>query len=160
MQEIGCCGVFVCVSTAEQVRSKAECRLRLRATAGATTTLRAELREWLLGLGASADEALDLQLACSEVLTVVIRDAAAVVVDVDGELHGAVVTIVIREYGLCRDLDRIELDQEGTFSVALIQAVVDELDICWHPHGRTVVLNRQLQGSTRRPLRSPEVKGS
>jgi anti-sigma regulatory factor (Ser/Thr protein kinase) len=137
------------MDTAERVRSGSEFRLRLRATTAATSTLRTGLRGWLSDIGASTDESLDLQLACSEVLTMVVRDGAGLVVDVEGWFQDGLVGVAIREHGLCRNVDRIELDQDGTFSVALIQAVVDDVDIRARPDGRTVVLSRRLQRSTR-----------
>jgi hypothetical protein len=77
----------------------------------------------------------------------VIRDAAALVVDIEGWVRDGLVGVAIRDYGLCREVDRIELDHEATFSVALIQAVVDDLDIRSHADGRTAILSRRLQRS-------------
>jgi anti-sigma regulatory factor (Ser/Thr protein kinase) len=144
MQEIDCGAVSGCVSTATQAATTSELQVRLRASPAAISRLRTELRAWLSDSGASGDETLDLQIACSEVLTMVIKDAAALVVDVQGWIRGGLVSVAIRDYGLCRDVNRIELDQEGTFGVALIQAVVDDLDIRWHADGRMTVLSRRL----------------
>jgi anti-sigma regulatory factor (Ser/Thr protein kinase) len=145
VQEIGSCEVLDYVNTVTHGAASLKLRLRLRATPASASTLRAELRIWLWGLGASADEILDLQLACSEAVTMVIEQAAtpvALIVDIEGKLEDAMVNVTIRDYGLCRQANR---DGPETFSVALIQAVVDVFEVRAHADGRTIVLGRRLQ---------------
>jgi len=138
------------VNTVTPATAKLKLRLRLRATSPAASTLRAELRTWLSGLGASGEEILDLQLACSEAFTMVIKQAAtpvALVVDVEGKLEAETVIVTIREYGLCRDSYRDGQDHEP-LSVALIHALVDVFEVRAHADGRMIILARQMQRTT------------
>jgi anti-sigma regulatory factor (Ser/Thr protein kinase) len=122
---------------------------RLRASASSISVLRADVRAWLSEVGASTDEILDLQLACSEVLTMMIEQAStpvALIVDVHGTFERGTVTITIREYGLCRDagVDEARPDHQ-TLGLTLIHALVDVFDVQAQTDGRTIVLERRVQ---------------
>jgi anti-sigma regulatory factor (Ser/Thr protein kinase) len=108
--------------------------------------LRAHVRDWLDGMGAGRGDVLDLLLACSEALTLVLEQAStpvALVVDVEAALREETVTVAIREYGLCRaDVDLLE--GEG-FGPQLILAMVDDFVVEPHVDGRTIVLVRRLR---------------
>src|SRR5439155_8118066 len=119
------------VATVAEHEATPVLRVRLLAPAVSVSTLRGCIRAWLSELGASAEDILDLQLACSEALTMVVEQAAtpvALVVDVDGTFAGETATITIREYGLCRDGDAAREGHE-TLGLALIRAMVDVFDV-------------------------------
>jgi anti-sigma regulatory factor (Ser/Thr protein kinase) len=146
VQEVDLCGVLDLVDTSPETEPDAGLRLRLDATPAAASTLRAELHGWLSGLGSPPDEILDLQLACSEALRLVIREAAppdAPVVDVEATLRDAVVVVTIRDHGLHRADVRREPGRDEAFSLALIHAMVDDLDVRLRRDGRTMVLIRR-----------------
>jgi anti-sigma regulatory factor (Ser/Thr protein kinase) len=146
MQDIGSLEVFDYVSTVTHPEAKPTLRFRLRATPSSLSAVRAEVRSWLSELGASTDEILDVQLACSEVLSMVIEQATtpvALIIDVEGKLESDTVTITIREYGLCRAGGE-ESAGHQPLALALIQALVDVFDVQAHTDGRTIVLGRRL----------------
>jgi anti-sigma regulatory factor (Ser/Thr protein kinase) len=126
--------------------------LRLPATAASVPELRAHVRDWLGALGATDVDVLDIQLACSEALTLVLEQAptpVALVVAVDAAIKGETVTVAIREYGLCRSCGVDLLTGEG-FGPELILAMVDDLAVEAHADGRTIVLVRRLNDAERR----------
>jgi anti-sigma regulatory factor (Ser/Thr protein kinase) len=121
--------------------------LRLPATAASVRELRAHVRDWLGAIGAGNGDVIDLQLACSEVLTLVLEQSptpVALVVDVDAAIDEETVTVAIREYGLCHSSGVDLLAGEG-FGPELILAMVDDFVVESHADGRTIVLVRRLR---------------
>ena len=148
MQETPSRRVFVRVGETTRRDPRAVLRLRLRAAPAASSTVRAEVGRWLTGLGISWGDVLDLQLACSEAVTLVMDGSAGpagLVLDVEGELDGSTATVSIRDYGLCCE-DRPDRELE-TFGLALIQATVDELELRAYPGGLGAVLRRRVRFS-------------
>jgi anti-sigma regulatory factor (Ser/Thr protein kinase) len=159
MQEIDLREVLDSVNTAAQPGAMPTLRVRLRALPSSVSALRADVRSWLTDLDARADEILDLQLACSEVLTMVIEQAetpVALILDAEGVIDGDTVTIRIREYGLCRSTAAHALDDQ-VLGFALIQALVDVCEVHARVDGRTITLKRRIRSGTREELRPPFV---
>jgi anti-sigma regulatory factor (Ser/Thr protein kinase) len=124
--------------------------VRLPATAQSVPILRAQLREWLTGNDITQGAAFDLILACSECLAIAIEEPlrpVALIVEVGGKIDGELVTIAVRDYGLCRE----EREQPGeTLGMLLIEALVDTVDVQTHPDGNTLTLCHQLRSTSRR----------
>jgi len=151
VQDIRLREVFDYVSTVPHPEAKPTLVCRVRASTSSAAALRASVRSWLSELGASADEILDLLLACSEVLTMVIEQAVspiALIIDIEGKLEGAMVTITFREYGLCHDGSE-QGQSHQLLGLALIQALVDVFHVQAQANGRTIVLGRLMHLAAR-----------
>jgi anti-sigma regulatory factor (Ser/Thr protein kinase) len=134
-------------------------RLRLPAASSSASLLRAHVQAWLSELDVAGDEILELLLACSEALTIVVEQAArplALVVDVDGVLQDQTVTVRFREYGLCRDTSPDPAARGyAPLGVALIEAMTDTFSIRGHPDGTTITLARHVRASSHQHRVSP-----
>jgi anti-sigma regulatory factor (Ser/Thr protein kinase) len=118
--------------------------VRLPATAQSLPILRAQLREWLTENDVTQGETFDLILACSECLAIAIEEPlrpVALIVEVGGKIGGEMVTITVRDYGLCR----VEWEEPGeTLAMLLIEALIDTVDVQTHPDGHTLTLCHRL----------------
>src|SRR5262245_37081827 len=96
LQEIRRSGVSGLVSELTDCARRDVLRLRLRASPASVSNLRWEIRHWLTELRISREDILDLQLACSEALMLVVGGSAppvALVLDVEGRLEGSTATV-------------------------------------------------------------------
>jgi len=120
--------------------------LRLRATAQSAAILRTALKAWLDENGVSAGEIFDLVVACAEPLTIAIEGPSrpvALIVEVAGKIEGEMLTVAVRDYGLCR-LEPQE--PEETLGMSLMAALVDTVSVQTHRDGRTFTLSHRLRG--------------
>jgi anti-sigma regulatory factor (Ser/Thr protein kinase) len=121
-------------------------RLRLTLTSPSASILRTELADWLRHLGTAGSTIFDLQLACTEVLTIMIGQPghrSALVMELEGTMTDKTITVTMRECGLCRQPGHppATLDQE--LSLNLIEAMTDTLEINANTQGRTFTLQRR-----------------
>lgn len=121
--------------------------LRLPATSPSESILRTELAAWLRTLGSANGIAFDLQIACAEILTMMIGTPghrSALVIDVDAMSIDRTVAVTVREFGLCRNPGNPSATVDQALSLTLIEAMTDTLDIDEHPQGRTFTLRRKI----------------
>ena len=122
-------------------------RLRLPAKSSSASILRTALAGWLRNLRTADSAIFDLQVACTEVLTVIVSapsNRSALVVEVEGTVTDTTITVTMHEFGLCREPGNARKRLEQSLSLALIEAMTDTLDIRQHTHGRTFTLRRNI----------------
>ncbi len=125
----------------------AELHLRLPARLPSAEILRTELADWLRTIEtAGGGTIFDLQLACSEVLTIMIGqpgERSALIVETDAAMADRTVTVTMREFGLCRQPSQAAGRLDQALGLSLIEAMTDTLDIQQHAAGRTFTLRRK-----------------
>jgi anti-sigma regulatory factor (Ser/Thr protein kinase) len=133
--------------TDAEMETESALDLLLPARPASVALLRAAVRDWLARLGATNDDVLDLQLACSEALALIVdRPRGALIVRLTGRLAGRSVTVSIRGHGLCSEAAwRRPLVDAQPLGLALIDALVDRFDVHRHADGRALVLSRELR---------------
>jgi anti-sigma regulatory factor (Ser/Thr protein kinase) len=121
--------------------------LRLPATSPSESILRTELATWLRNLGSANGTTFDLQIACAEILTIMIGQPghrSALVIDVEATSTDRTVAVTVREFGLCGTPGNPRTTLDQALSLTLIEAMTDTLDIDEHPQGRTFTLRRKI----------------
>jgi anti-sigma regulatory factor (Ser/Thr protein kinase) len=109
--------------------------------------LRTELAAWLRQLGTANSTIFDLQLACTEVLTIMIGQPGqrtALVMELHATMTDNTITITMHEFGLCREPNHTQSSLDQALSLNLIEAMTDTLDIKEHTQGRTFTLTRTI----------------
>lgn len=137
-------------------------RFLLTATATSASILRTELAAWLRHLGTASSTIFDLQLACTEVLTIMIGQPghrSALVMELQGTMTDKKITITMHEFGLCREPNHTQSSLEQTLSLHLIEAMTDTLNIKETTQGRTFILRRKI-GADQAPTPDPQAFGS
>jgi anti-sigma regulatory factor (Ser/Thr protein kinase) len=118
-------------------------QLRVPALPNVLAPLRATLRRWLAGAGASEAEAYELLTACGEACTNAIRHACGPVQS-EFEVHATIadgdVEIRVRDGGSWRE----SRPGVGGRGLPIIEAYVDDLDIVRGPSGTEVRMRRRL----------------
>lgn len=120
-------------------------RVRLDPDAGRAGELRARLRSWLGGAGATQDEIFDVSVACSEAFANAIEhplDADGHAVEVEGVVSNGEVILTIRDRGAWREH---RLRQEGGLGLPLMRSLMGSVEVERGPGGTTVVLRRCLR---------------
>jgi anti-sigma regulatory factor (Ser/Thr protein kinase) len=131
----------------EAVSATRTVRLRLPAKSSSASILRTELADWLRNSWPADSAVFDLQVACTEVLTVIVSkpgNRSALVVEIEGAVADSTITLTMREFGLCREPGHARGRLEQALSLALIEAMTDTLEIHQHTHGRTFTLRRNM----------------
>ena len=119
-------------------------RLRLDRRPEFAGTLRNRLQAWLADAGATPEEIFDVTVACSEAFANAIEhpmNAAGTVVDVEGTVSGAELTITVRDYGSWREH---RLREEGGLGLPLMRSLMSSVEVKRRPEGTAVVLRRRL----------------
>ncbi len=106
---------------------------------------RAAVREWLAGVGASAAEIGEIQLAANEACMNVIEHAYEPAgsgrFTIEGHLDGATVVLIVRDNGRWSEV-RARGRGRG---LKLMEAVMDSVQLSFSSQGTVVVLRRDLQ---------------
>jgi serine phosphatase RsbU (regulator of sigma subunit)/anti-sigma regulatory factor (Ser/Thr protein kinase) len=126
-----------------------ELHLCVPAQPGALAPLRATLRRWLAQAGATDAEVFELLTACGEACTNAIRHASGPLrsdFEVDAVVTGDGVEVCVRDRGRWRERRSPNVGGRG---LPIIEAYVDELDICPSPNGTEVRMRRRLERATR-----------
>jgi anti-sigma regulatory factor (Ser/Thr protein kinase) len=121
--------------------------LRLPATTPSAAVLRTALADWLHTTRAAGATIFDLQLACTEVLTITVAPPghrSALVIEIEATVTDNTVTVTMREFGLCQPPNHTQPTLDQALSLTLIEAMTDSLDIHQHTHGRTFTLQRAI----------------
>jgi serine/threonine-protein kinase RsbW len=121
--------------------------LRTPADPASLTGMRARLTRWLADVGVPHDVAFGVIAACSEAVSNAIEhtvDPREPFVDIDGERHGDVLTLQVRDYGQWRTP---RLGTDRNHGLLLIDSLVDEVDIDRSDEGTTVTMRLDLAGA-------------
>ena len=134
----------------EEVRAP-RLTLRLPAEPQSLAPMRAELRAWLESIGAEEDEIFDILVAVNEACSNSIEhpvqsESTEQVVNLDAELVGGDVTIVIRDSGRWKPQGPKE-DRGRGFE--FMEALMEGVEVVRMSDGTTVHLHRRLRGGTR-----------
>jgi anti-anti-sigma factor len=117
--------------------------LALPAESHALVTLRRQLRRWLADRHVDPDTSQDIVLACNEAAANVIEHAYGpgdASFDVEADLADGTVTIVVRDTGRWRP----PRGGDKGRGLAMMRALVDQVDVTKSPHGTEVRLRRHL----------------
>jgi anti-sigma regulatory factor (Ser/Thr protein kinase) len=126
--------------------------LRLAARPAQASLLRAHLRLWLAEHYPVDEGALDILLAANEAFGNAVthaRQPRSIAVHVDASISDGVVEIVVRDHGRWREHQR---QSDGTrIGIALMQALMDSVELQASADGTTVRLRRVLRPDPARP---------
>jgi anti-sigma regulatory factor (Ser/Thr protein kinase) len=117
--------------------------LRLPAEPKALSSVRRALTRWLEQAGATTDEAQEIQLACHEACTNAIEHGyrfGEATFDVVGELHDGALRLTVTDSGGWRGAG--DVDRGRGF--ALMEGLMDGVEVSPGPDGTTVVMTRRL----------------
>ena len=106
--------------------------------------LRTQLQAWLADIGATAEEAFDVTVACSEAFANAIEhpmNAADPTIEVEAGISHGELTLTVRDYGGWRE-HRIR--EEGGLGLPLMRSLMGSVEVRRRPEGTTVVLRRRL----------------
>ena len=112
--------------------------------------LRADLRRWLLGIGADGDLADEIVLSTSEAVANAIEHAetpAQQTVEVEASVRAPDVVVVVQDFGTWREPPRTTDRGRG---LVLIRALMDSVEIEPAPRGTRVTMHRRLTSSAER----------
>ncbi len=131
-------------------------RARLQATPASIGIFREQLRRWLEQVHVSAAQMLDIVLACSESLTLVIEDQprrVALVVDVEAKLEDGDLVLTTRDYGLWHETRAHE--REEPLGVLLMRALMDSVEFERHGDGQRITLRKRVSITNCEPRALP-----
>jgi PAS domain S-box-containing protein len=121
--------------------------LRLPAEPKALSSVRRALTRWLEGAGATTEEASAIQLACHEACTNAIEHGyrfGEAVFEVVGELRDGELTLTVTDSGGWRGAG----DADRGRGFALMEGLMDGVEVTPGRDGTTVVMTRRLAGLT------------
>ena len=121
--------------------------LRLPAEPKALSSVRRALTRWLDAAGATQDEAQAIQLACHEACTNAIEHGyrfGEATFEVLGELHDGELTLTVTDSGGWRGAG----DADRGRGFALMEGLMDGVEVTPGREGTTVVMTRRLGGLT------------
>jgi anti-sigma regulatory factor (Ser/Thr protein kinase) len=121
--------------------------LRLPAEPKALSSVRRALTRWLEQAGATAEEARAIQLACHEACTNAIEHGyrfGEATFEVVAELHDGELTLTVTDSGGWRGAG----DADRGRGFALMEGLMDGVEVTPSREGTTVVMTRRLAGLT------------
>jgi PAS domain S-box-containing protein len=121
--------------------------LRLPAEPKALSSVRRALTRWLETAGATSEEAQAIQLACHEACTNAIEHGyrfGEATFEVSGELHDGELTLTVTDSGGWRGAG----DADRGRGFALMEGLMDGVEVTPGRDGTTVVMTRRLAGLT------------
>jgi anti-sigma regulatory factor (Ser/Thr protein kinase) len=120
--------------------------LRLVRYPQAISFARQDLRRWLERYGVSAEEALDVALACSEACANAIEHAGRSrrpTIEIEATRKDGTLELAVRDYG------RWSVPADGSTrgrGLKMMQAIMDEVEVIPSADGTQVVMRRSLGG--------------